>query len=565
MFADSDDEMLLGFQCKGFEVPEFGTSQLEQCLQSIETFANATFGTRQYFLVVNRIVRGEPRTKIETALGELLQTGRAQEARLLDLEAFLEMIFLEAQTQLADLLRSSVSGFQEQHRLRMDETVYVEAVPFEIGDETGSHENPLRLIADRILKPIMEANNKRSWIFLSGEFGFGKTSLALHLSELLQRTGIITIYLPAAQFHPQALEMEHLFMWEALRVVLQDEVDRKSERHQILQAALKEIFKREKRIVLIFDGIDEHPICWRENGLLSVFGIFKMFNTTCLFTVREEFLAERSGHFQTAIKGCPGALMLRLKEWSEPLILKYTEIWRKTIGQGNIQEHLAHFEDAIRTGRYVDFYGDIPKRPLFLKMLLDDVAKGDLQTRNLAELYTLYIGKKFAGDRASSTSNPVVFRPLNLNEDYEYVCARLFDVMTLAAGRMYSIEKGEVRIQPKLSETQLRECARIISGEALDIPSILLNSVMVPVGRRNRNTRGGHIDVAFAHTSFQEFFLAHHILAVLLEKSPDDAIVRATLPRPVIRFLRGLSALLTIEEQKQVHLRFTTLCGNAFP
>jgi hypothetical protein len=549
MFAEGADELVLLFQCKGFAVEEFGPAQLAKCLHSIEAFVRSPFRTKQYGLIVNRIVKGEPRKKIEAALQALVQTGKAEKAHLLGLEAFLEMVFQEAQDQLTKLLRSSVAEFQEQHRLRMDEGVYVENVPFRVDEDDTSHKNPLRFVEERVLRLVSAPNNKRSWTFLSGEFGFGKTSLALHLAEVLQEHKIICLYLPAAQFRPSAFDMEGPFLWEVLQILLQEEVDRESDRNRILHAALKEIFKREKRIILIFDGIDEHPICWRENGLMNVFGIFKTFNLSCLFAVREEFLAERSGHFKAAIKGGPGSFMIRLVDWPEPLILEYTRHYQRGTRGVEVQTRIAHFEEAIKTGSYVDYYGDIPKRPLFLKMLLDDVAKDDLRSRNLAELYTIYITKKFESDRASSTSRPVVLRPLGLDEDYEVVCARLFDLMTVAAGRMYAIEGGELRLHPRLSEVTLRACAEQIAGESLDLPSILLNSVMVPVGRRNKLHHGGHIEVAFAHTSFQEFFLARHILAALLEKNIDPTILHSVIPKPVTRFLQQLISTLPPDQQ----------------
>src|SRR5205807_2563119 len=130
---------------------------------------------------------------------------------------------------------------------------------------------------------------------------------------------------------------------------------------------------------------------------------------------------------------------------------------------------------------------------------------------------------------------------------------------TLAAGQMYSIEHGEVRTHPRLSEVKLCECASQVAGESLDLPSILLNSVMVPVGRRNKHYQRGHIDVAFAHTSFQEFFLAHHILAVLLGKNADTTILSAVLPKPVTRFLKGLVSILPPDEQASVRQRYRAL------
>jgi hypothetical protein len=114
---------------------------------------------------------------------------------------------------------------------------------------------------------------------------------------------------------------------------------------------------------------------------------------------------------------------------------------------------------------------------------------------------------------------------------------------------MYAIEGGELRLHPRLSEVTLRACAEQIAGESLDLPSILLNSVMVPVGRRNKLHHGGHIEVAFAHTSFQEFFLARHILAALLEKNIDPTILHSVIPKPVTRFLQQLISTLPPDQQ----------------
>lgn len=254
--------------------------------------------------------------------------------------------------------------------------------------------------------------------------------------------------------------------------------------------------------------------------------------------------------------------MLRLSEWPESLILQFTEHYRNTAPTSDARGRIAHFEKAVRDGRYIAYYGDIPKRPLFLKMLLDDVAKEDLRRRNLAELYDRYIGEKIDFDRATSTSNPVVSRPLSSNEDREILCSRLFEVMTLAAGRMYTLQGNELRLEPRLDEDLLITCSRQVAGEFLDLKSILLNSVMVPTGRRSRHVRGGRIEVAFAHTSFQEFFLARYILNALRDKNDDTGILRAVIPEPVRRFLQGLVSALPRDEQTAIHSRCRDLIGN---
>lgn len=561
MFGEGQNEIVLAFQCKGFSVQEPESAQVNQCLHSIETFSSSPFKATQYGIIVNRIVKGESRAKIEAALQSLVAAGKAERALLLGLETFLEMIFQEAQKQTTKLLRSSVAEFQRQHRLRMDEGMYVENVPFIVEGVDALHNNPSRFVEREILSLVEHPHNKRSWTFVSGEFGFGKTSLCLHLAGILQEHGVACLYLPVAQFHPEAFEREESFIWEALQIILQEEVDRTDERNRILHAALKEVLKREKKIALIFDGIDEHPICWRENGLMCIFGIFKKFNTTCLFSLRAEFLAERRGHFEAAIKGSPPSFILRLIEWPEPLITDYTNHYMQGTETAEAKVRVSHFEQAVRSGAYVGYYGDIPKRPLFLKMLLDDVAKEDLRNRNLAQLYDIYIRKKFERDRATSTSSPVVLRPLSLDEDYEIVCARLFELMTMAAGRMYAVEDGEIRLEPRLSEATLRKLAEQIAGGSLDLATILLNSVLVPVGRRNREHEGGYIQVSFAHLSFQEFFFARYILDVLRGKIADSSVVCDAKPKAVMRFLAGMISLLPEEERLNMNSRYPDFTG----
>src|SRR6266550_6136782 len=142
MFAEHQDELLLTVQCKGFDVQEFGSVQLAQCLDSIASFAGSSFRTKKHLLIVNRIVRGQPREKIETDLQALLQAKKTEQVQLLDLEAFLEMIFQEAQRQLLQVFNKSLIDFQEQHRLRMAEDIYLEEVPFHTANE--QHENPLK-------------------------------------------------------------------------------------------------------------------------------------------------------------------------------------------------------------------------------------------------------------------------------------------------------------------------------------------------------------------------------------------------------------------------------------
>jgi hypothetical protein len=159
-------------------------------------------------------------------------------------------------------------------------------------------------------------------------------------------------------------------------------------------------------------------------------------------------------------------------------------------------------------------------------MLLRDVAKEDIRKRNLAQIYTNYFVEKFHADRHSSTQNPAVLRPLSLKEDSTVACAQLLDVMACAASKMYQIGEGMVRLLPDLTETELRNCINTVSQGERDLPSVLSNSVMIPVGRRRIETQRALLLFTFAHKSFQAFFLARYVLEMLLGNAPDFALVR---------------------------------------
>src|SRR5580658_5064652 len=109
VLANEEDALTIAIQCKGFEVLDFGHPQLRQCLHSIRSFSESSLSSKRYFLVVNRMVRDETRNTINAALRALVEKGKAEDAQLLDLEAFLEMVFQETQKIVAQLLRDSAS------------------------------------------------------------------------------------------------------------------------------------------------------------------------------------------------------------------------------------------------------------------------------------------------------------------------------------------------------------------------------------------------------------------------------------------------------------------------
>jgi hypothetical protein len=548
--AADHDKIMDAFQCKGFEVSEFDERQLAQCLGSIESFKQSRYTTCSYYLIVNRIVKGQFRSKLEDSLQGLVASGKTKAAKLLDLEAFLKLVFLRVQremrAQVAAIFRDSFAAFMAEHRERMQENFYATDVPFQVEGETAPRENPLKFIEEQNVSVALNKNNKRTWTFIVGEFGYGKTSLLLQVAAGLERQRIACLYLPIAQFHETAFVGEKEFLWDVLAILRREDVSRQDERNQVQLAALKELLKKEKRIVLLLDGLDEHPACYREDGLARMFGCIKSFNSTCLFSVRKEFIEDRSGLFRHALRGTfrHDSFTLFLQQWGNPLVLQFARRWGRNAVDKGSRERVRQFEAAVETGDYTRFYGDIPKRPLFLKMVLSDVAERGVRRCNLAELYLRCLRGKFLADRDTSTNNPKVRRPIGMEEDYDYVCGRLFDIMTRVAGTMWTTENSEVRLQPIVEESVVRAIIAEVAGDGLNLASVLLNSVLVPFGKR-RLQGSGALTITFAHRSFQEFFLARHVVEKLLSAASDQTAVFASrLPEEVTGFIEGLISIL---------------------
>jgi hypothetical protein len=205
----------------------------------------------------------------------------------------------------------------------------------------------------------------------------------------------------------------------------------------------------------------------------------------------------------------------------------------------------------VNDGDYVHYYGDIPKRPLFLNMVVKDICSNGIQDRNLAQLYISCFKHKFFSDRLTSTVNPQVSRPLVGSEDTAYTLDCMFRVMGIVANRMVLIEDGELLFVPIISEIEVRKCLNDFTYMEMDMMSILLNSVLVPIASRRAGNHSG-LSLKFAHRSFQEFFFAWHLVRVLCETDTNMSAIYKKIPGEVKRFFEGLIAELSDEQQLEL-------------
>ncbi len=555
---DAEGESIVdAFQCKGFEVGDFGQSQLQQCLDSIMAFRESGYTCGAYYLIVNRYVKHPFLAKLEAALGGLVVAGKTRTATLLIPERFIEFLFARATEQLQLFFRDSLREFLTEHKERMEQDFYASDIPFLVEGQSDPERNPLGFINRQGVAIARLESNKRSWTFVVSEFGFGKTSLLLQLAHELSEAGFSCLYLPIAQFPQNVFVMEKEFLWPVLRTLRREDVSPDNLRDAIQLAALKAMFKSEKKIILLLDGVDEHPALYQERSLERLFNCIYAYKATCFFAVRKEYVDNRAGSFRQALHQHfrHTCFTILLMEWDDGLVLSFTQHFRELLDDEEARVRVIEFERLVESGQYPEYYGDIPKRPLFLKMVLTDVIQHGIKSRNLAELYTTCIERKFYADRSSSTANPCVLRPLSTQEDYAYVVARLFDIMSAVAHRMCFVQGTDLRLAPTIPESELRNIIANQKDITMDLTSVLLNSVMVPFGKRTTQTRG-ELTVKFAHKSFQEFFLARHAVEWLRGGTePLPATLRAQLPHGVKVFVRGIVAMLDDKAQSEIKER----------
>ena len=542
----------LGVQCKGFEVTDFRADQLRQCLDSIETLRTSGQVVRDYVLALNRHVdRPEDREALNDALRGLIDAEVSETAVWLDPGAILRYTAERVQTQAEALVEVANRHARNEHAERLGGGVHVTEVPFRFGQDRdtdpAAHVERLvvnarerrEALATELGIPPRSLTQKSVWTFVTGEFGFGKTSLLLALSE---REVGYPVYLPMGRFDAAAFSNETTLARSILGVLRDRPYNHAVLEDRFVVTNLRATLKSRDNLVLLVDGLDEHPVMYTSGGMERVFSCFADFGPTCVFSVRSEFWQDRAGDLSAALGTNPKRqVVIEMEDWGRTEILEFVRQYRgasEAVG-------LVDFERTVRDGRYEDFYGDIPRRPLFLRMLVEDAERGETATRSLAELYERYFVRKFVRDREGATKRAVVSRPLSetFAGDRLAQAGEILRVLDRVAAQMVTTRPGwapgveqvaGLQLTTEVSEHTVRDAVAaegVTFGETLEL---LQHSVLGPSGAR---TLDG-LRLRFAHRSFQEFFLARSILRGL---SPEFYV--AQMGSGVRRFVDEFRAL----------------------
>jgi hypothetical protein len=515
-------------QCKGWEVgdEDLGKSQIDKCKRSIESFVKGGLKAERYILVHNRTGRNEIfRKAVQKELDDLVQSGAVPRAELwsrqqLAQEAF-EAVYKRFLEQAPQTNINNHNIFQWIEQVRWDP---IESVPLKTRVLSVDQYQLVSTSAENIkiadpCEEMLSADEKMA--ILIGPAGFGKSTAAFRLAQ--GEAGRF-IYIPAASITINIQTTADLFR-QAISCgeFLKDSLPEDYPIHEmitreVIAATLK---NGSVPLTVIFDGLDESVFFSKKGGIQHFMNMIKEeLNVPVVLIARSEYWNRRETDFSTSVgmKGTKAPrkvrdiLLIELLDWNEDKMLELLERVRQQTLTQEQSQRLDELEELISSGEYSKFYGDIPRRPLFLRFIIDTVLEGNPHQVSRGELFYEWICLKILRD----IGNPKQFggsrMPIATEEEEATTIELAFLAMIKAAALMTQVQEGALELLPSCTLNDLLSSHPRLKS-IIDPAGLVLNSLLMPLkGGLGEATRLG-----FAHRSFQEYFLARAINEGLID------------------------------------------------
>ncbi len=352
---------------------------------------------------------------------------------------------------------------------------------------------------------------------LIGEFGFGKTTAALravgaHASQIL--------YVPAARISEATMSAKDVLQQCVDTDELLADIPEESRvaLEPVVRPVLEYILKREDtNLALILDGLDESEFLASRGRMQWFFNTLYAVRVPIILIARTEIWNSRLSDFatsfgQVAVRGELRNTRLRLIEllpWTDTEIGEMIERYRDHAEDDQQREYLADLFELVAEGRYESLYGDIPRRPLFLRFIVESVSQKGVHEVGRARLFEEWVSMKISRDLMNPIAHggqgrvPIVVGSEGLDATIDLS----WFAMELAAAYMTKIVAGGLELSASCNlEDVLASHPRL--GSIHDAAGLVLNSLLIPVSSRGRDRQ---LSIRFAHRAFQEVFLARFI------------------------------------------------------
>jgi hypothetical protein len=540
-------------QAKGFRVPahELGENQVKQCRKSIQSFARSGLRARRYWLIHNRDGRRTDfRSAVEEDLGKLMESGGVEEAVLLDVRQFILRAFDAMFQHVRDAFEEKrLTPLEPEQVFASQDLVPLAEIPFTISNvvitQRGLTDDvkPEEMLGDPAA--VLSDTAQSRFSLLLGEFGFGKTTTALR--ALRHYPGEIhPLLVSAATIDPNTVGTRDFFRqcvnMEKLLADFPAE-DRSILKKMARPAIERVLFDPKSNVVLIVDALDESAVLARHQGMQNFFNMLWATKVPIILTMRTEFWLQRLEDFSTFDGPYPTVRsenrrkkpwrVIELLPWRDAQIVEL--IARRIASEENddVRTRLQQLKGRIEDGGYQKFYGDIPRRPLFLRMILDSVAEWGIQPTTRVGLFTNWITAKIRRDRREPMRLGGGRAPvLTPDEPLTVVQEAAWLAMEIAAAKMAILSENSLELTNSCYvEDVLYESRRL--AQITDPTGMYLHSLLLPVASQQI---GEAQRLRFAHRAFQEFFLARYI------HGHSEKFAGIVLPESVTAWLREIES-----------------------
>lgn len=530
LFVWSDEKCLpLAVQVKGFRVQddEFGPKQFEQCEKSVETYLTGPWRTKQYVFVHNKLLKeSKYRDRLQGMMDDIVGAGKADVAEVWDRHTLLHRAFESLNQKFMNILRTAPLKLALKDGLPdVLPITPLESVPYRRWtlrtslQRSKTSTNPQELVGD--VPSVLGSPPECNYRVVLAEFGFGKTTALLQASA---HSKLPMLYAPGAAVSSKVQGAKDLFFQLFdVRDVLAGLPERSYAVAEFMMRPLLEraLAKEESGFILVIDGLDESAFLHWRGGMQKLFNILRQVRIPVVVALRTEFWHYKQSEFETAIGLLPDthphghgvtAEVVELTAWRVSEISEYVKRSINAAERADVQEHLEQLLSLINTGEYDRVYGDIPKRPLFLRMIVDSVAVLGLpgEKEGPASLMMRWIDQKVSRDIAAPMRFSEEGRThlVRRHEPAELVRRKVWQAMVTAAAAMTESMEGLLELTGACNWDRVLELCPALS-DVDDVASLSLHSLLLPT--KDASPVSGW-RLRFAHRSFQEFLLACFII-----------------------------------------------------
>jgi hypothetical protein len=522
VWMDDHRSPLIGL-CQVFQQDEICGDELQSCRRAIHAFAESSLRTNIFLFIHNRDGRDSGFRKfIQADLDHLVASGRTERAELWNRQRLLKEAF-------NGMLRYTFASIQRKNLSTAPIEAVMRHLPFLPLEEVPCSTSRLvfdryqlkskTLLAESIEDPANAILDRRSGslFLLTGSFGLGKTTA---VARALARESAHLLYVAGARISSKIVRGTKDYLQHSIneRELFEDFP---GEEHPILAQLVRPVLQGllhdpDTPLIMVIDGIDESGFLSRQGSFQRLFNILQEIAIPVVLTMRTEFWEKGEESF-ASFAGIPSrhgepwnrrVLRIELGPWNEEQIRLLIARYRDSLEEPEARARLAELDDHLCRGELARLFDDIPRRPLFLRLLLDTVAETGLPTAGTGRARLLHDWARLKLHRdvnAPIRAGGKGRLKISAGTGSEAASLQLaWEAMLWAAASMTELVEGVYELTPDcLLESILRSTESLRRIE--DPLGLFLNTLLLPA---EPSLLGGPLRVRFAHRAFQEFFLA---------------------------------------------------------